>query len=503
MYMKNKIRNLFNPFLFCIFFIIFMNNIYSKDNNLRNCMLLPVEDSFQETISFKIFLEIENYLKESNWCYYKYNSEILNILGNYKNNLSAHLRNKNVLRLVSDKTKAGSLIKINVFKKNRGARVRLIIYGSNGTDILFDETEDINELGLNKITLVLKNWLNLFSKEIPYDGKIVGILGDQFTIDMGNEIGLIEGSLVKIIRPIVKRKHPLLKRIVDWETKEIGSAKIFLSSDLSSQGKVYDYEPKQKLKIGDWVILDKKKDSSKTKIDDDFSIRVKNKDFNFGRLGQFGILLSFGTGSATSNESSQNLRKIGGALLGIDSNLELWFTRNFWFEINYGKNFGSFEKEEGSFDAITSNSSFSQLKIKFGYKYLPLGFYYGPQIDGYFGFANYSFSIDHLQTVKLTSISSSGFLMGIKGNMPIIEDLRGFIAFDFLLGSSFTEETTLNGEVKSSSHFHLSIGGDYKFAKNIKLLAAFAMDTSNGTYSDTANSKFKQSALKFGVSFNF
>ena len=501
--MKNKTIKLFKPFFFLSLFFALTCTIYSKENNLRNCMLLPVEDSFKDTISFKVFLEIENYLKESNWCYYKYNSEILNILGNYKNNLSIHLRNKNVLKLVSDKTKSGSLIKINIFKKNKGVRLRLIVYGSNGTDILFDETEDTNELDINKINLILKNWLNLYSKEIPYDGKIIGVLGDQFTIDMGNEIGLIEGSLVKIIRPTIKRKHPLLKRIVDWETKEIGSAKIFLSNDLSSQGKVYDYEPKQKLKIGDWIIIDKKKDFSKTRIDNDFNIRPKRENFNFGRLGQFGILLSFGAGSGTSNESSQNLKKIGGALLGIDSNLELWFTRNFWFELNYGKSFGSFEKEEGSFSPITSNSSFSQFKLKFGYKYLPLGFYYGPQIDGYLGFGNYSYSIDHLPTVGLTPVTSSGFLMGLRGNMPIIEDLRGFIAFDFLLGSSFTEETSLNGKVKSSSHFHLSIGGDYKFAKNIKLLAAFSMDSSNGTYSETTNAKFKQSALKFGVNFSF
>ena len=390
-----------------------------------------------------------------------------------------------------------------IFKKNKGARLRLLIYGSNGTDVLFDETEDISEVDINIMTLTFKNWLNLFSKEVPYDGKIVGILGDQFTVDMGNEMGLMEGSLVKIVRPTLKRKHPLLKRIVDWETKEIASGKIFLSTDISSQGKVYDYEPKQKIKIGDWVILDKRKDFTKTKIDTKFYRDVKDQSYNFGRLGEFGILLSFGTGSGTSNESSENLKKIGGALLGIDSNIELWFTRNFWFEINYGKSFGSFEKEEGSFSSITSNSSFSQLKLKFGFKYLPLGFYYGPQIDGYLGFANHNFTIDHLPSAGLTPISVSGFLMGIRGNMPIIEDLRGFMAFDFLLGSIFSEETTLNGKVKSSSHFHLSIGGEYKFARNIKLITAFTMDTSNGTYSEVSNAKFKQNSFKLGVKFNF
>ena len=448
-------------------------------------------------------MEIERYLKDSQWCYYKYNSEILNILGSYKNNLSAHLRNKNILKLVADKTKSGSLIKVNIFKKNKGVRIRLVIYGDNGEDILFDETENINELDINMITLTIKNWLSLFSKEIPYDGKLVGILGDQFTVDMGNEMGLMEGSLVKIVRPILKRKHPLLKRIVDWETREIALGKVFLSTDISSQGKVYDYEPKQSLKIGDWVILDKKKDLEITNINKGFYRSKKNNAYNFGRLGEIGILLSFGTGSGTADENSNDVKKIGGALLGIDSSLELWFTRNLWFEMSYGKSFGSFEKEEGSFASTTSNSSFGQFKLKLGFKYLPLGFYYGPQIDGYLGFSNHNFSVGHSTAINLTSVSVSGFLMGIRGNMPIIEDLRGFMAFDFLVGSSFSEEKLLKGNAKSSSHFHLSIGGEYKFAKNIKLVTAFSMDTSNGTYSETLNSKFKQNALKLGVKFNF
>ena len=198
--------------LFFIFLFFGLKNLKANNPNLKNCMLLPVEDGFQQTISFKVFLNIENYLKESDWCYYKYNSEILNILGSYKNNLSSHLRNKNVLKLVAEKTKAGSLIKIRLTKKNKGVRLRLIIYGPNGVDIYFDETTDIEKIDIGEITGTIKNWLNIFSKEIPYDGKIVGILGDQFTVDMGHEMGFISGTIVKIIRPLKKKKHPLKKK---------------------------------------------------------------------------------------------------------------------------------------------------------------------------------------------------------------------------------------------------------------------------------------------------
>ena len=64
--MKNKKLKLLIPAAYFFISILFSNTAHSNENNLRNCMLLPVEDSFKDTISFKIFLEIENYLKESN-----------------------------------------------------------------------------------------------------------------------------------------------------------------------------------------------------------------------------------------------------------------------------------------------------------------------------------------------------------------------------------------------------------------------------------------------------
>jgi hypothetical protein len=490
-------------FVLLVYFVLGFSHSLANPPNLKNCMLLPVEDTFQDTISFKVFLEIENYLKESDWCYYKYNSEILNILGGYKNNLSSHLRNKIILKLVADKTKAGSLIKIRLIKKSKGIRLKLIIYGANGGDKYFDETIDLETIDLNLVSRTIKNWLNIFSKDIPYDGQIVGILGDQFTIDMGQEMGLIPGTLVKILRPIRKRKHPLLKKIVDWETKEIGSAKIFLSSDSSSQGKVYDYEPKEKLKIGDWVLIDNRDIDGVVKIPGRINFPKEDNSFKYGRLGEIGLLLNFGTGAAISNKTASDSVKLGGILLGLDANLEVWLTRNFWTELSFLKNFGTLELEEGSISSISSATSYSQFKLKFGFKYLPLGFFYGPQIDGYIGFANYGYSLDHLPTAKLTGISVSGFVMGVRASMPIINKLRGFIGFDFLLGPGFEEEKALNGSVESASHYHLNFGGDYIFARNIKLTGSFSIDVSKGTYSESKDVKLKNSALKTGIKFTF
>ena len=77
-------------------------------------MLLPVRDSVGGALGFKVFEDVERYLKDSDWCYYTSNSEILNILSNYKRNLDSVLTNPEVLKIISEKTKTGSLMKVDI-----------------------------------------------------------------------------------------------------------------------------------------------------------------------------------------------------------------------------------------------------------------------------------------------------------------------------------------------------------------------------------------------------
>ncbi|RPJ72089.1 MAG: hypothetical protein EHM20_14130, partial [Alphaproteobacteria bacterium] len=77
-------------------------------------MLLPIVDGVDNKLGFKVFEEIENYIKEGSWCTYKSNSELINILGQYSKNLEGHLGNKDVLKVIADKTKAGTMIRVTL-----------------------------------------------------------------------------------------------------------------------------------------------------------------------------------------------------------------------------------------------------------------------------------------------------------------------------------------------------------------------------------------------------
>ena len=76
--------------------LLFIVSVTTVNASMRRCMVLPVKDNVGGALGFKVFEEVEQYLRDSEWCYYTSNSEILNILANYKRNLDQVLENPKV-----------------------------------------------------------------------------------------------------------------------------------------------------------------------------------------------------------------------------------------------------------------------------------------------------------------------------------------------------------------------------------------------------------------------
>ena len=72
--------------------------------DLRRCLLLPVTDNLQGSMSYKVFEGLERYLQEGDWCYYRSNAGLLDILGQYRQNLEMHLENPEILKVISERT---------------------------------------------------------------------------------------------------------------------------------------------------------------------------------------------------------------------------------------------------------------------------------------------------------------------------------------------------------------------------------------------------------------
>jgi hypothetical protein len=460
-------------------------------------MLLPVRDSIGGALGFKVFEEVELFLKDSGWCYYTSNSEILNILSNYKNNLDSILENPAVLKIISEKTKTGSLIKVEIINQIKGVDLTIRVVGENGEDVFFQEKTRLNTDDPKIIGQTIKNWLSIYEKQIPYDGRVIGVLGNQFSVNVGTNRSLFPGNELLILRPLRKRRHPLLKEIVDWESEKLGEAKVIHSSESQAQANVTKYSTKNKLRIGDWVILDK---SSKVGAVEQNRYIDKN-EYEFGKLGEVSLLFNFGKGSATAENTSTN--KIGGTVLGVELKTSLWITRNYFAGLDISRVVGSLSQEEGTLSNQSNSMSNSFFRLKAGYKYLPMGFFYGPQVDAYIGYGSYTYGLDTAAVDGFSETKFSGILIGAKGSIPLQKVLRAYVELSLLFSPSFSDQIN-TAEADSTRNYTLEIGGSYIYAPNMTFDLAYGVNSSKASFVDPVRSfTAKQSTLKLGTTFTF
>ena len=471
-----------------LFLIIFssMNLLSATKHNMRSCMILPISDNIGDAISFKVYEDLEKYLKRSDWCYYRSNSEIINILKNYKKSLSSYIQNTDVLKLIAEKTKAGSLIKINLNISMRGVDIEVIIYGSSGDDLYFKESTQLNTKDTTVISQTIKNWLDVYEKTIPFDGSITGIIGDQFTVNMGRSSGVQTKKKVDIVRPIRIKKHPLLKEIVEWEVEKIAEAKIIDVTNNQSQAKITVKYKGKRIQKEDWIRLSNDKEMA-----EEIALERK-KNFEFGKLGNLSLYFYLGSISDTVLLNQSTTKEASGFGAGLGGAGEVWITRNMLAVLSSARVFGGEPSGAGYF------------LLKGGYRFLPLGFFFGPQVDAYVGYAEYFYSIDTNTASGFVGANFSGLLLGTKANIPLKKGFRIYLALDFIFDPTYQEDVALHGEDDSTSNYALEIGGNYSYSPTILLDASVEIISSTANFKDPAKKiSFSNTSLKLGATLTF
>ncbi len=481
-----------------IFSILLSWQIYGA-NSLRRCLILPITDGMKASIGPIVFNKVEAYLKNSTWCYYQSNSGLIDILNRYQHKLKEYLQNPEVLKVIARKTKAGSLIGISLDPSSAGIELSVKVYGENGVDVYYSEKTLLNHLDGDVVAQLIINWLEEYNKTIPYDVRVTGILGDSFTLDMGDNIGLNAGDKVDIVRPTKKKRHPLFKEIVDWETKSIAQGRIVHVTEQQAQAKVLKYAGvRERIKLEDWGLIKKT-----TALDPNHKPTQVEDEYQFGKLGTIAFLSTLNNFSLSQNYSTNSKRQ-DGFLFGGNIETEIWITRHYWIGLDVGLTTGTLSKDEGEYTAKNTPIYTSRFKLKVGYKYLPLGFFYGPQIDFVFGYESDSLSLDNSIPDQIVGVTYKGLTAGVYGNIPIYKKTRIFLYFDFVPFAGFDEDTKLLGEPDGISIYKFGIGASYSYKMNIEILGGFHVKSSKVSY-DSLGCNFihKNSSFNFGAKFTF
>ncbi|TDJ07938.1 MAG: hypothetical protein E2O68_02925 [Deltaproteobacteria bacterium] len=376
-------------------------------------------------MGYKLFLEVEKFLKNQNWCRYKSNSDILNILNRYQDNLEEHLNNAGVLALIAQKTKAGSLVKLTIRNSGNATLLSMSVVGENGSDILFKEEKEITSDTENAISITAIEWLNAYSKTIPYDGRVIKAVADQITINVGERYGMALGQYLKIYRPIGKKKHPLLEEIINWEKREYGKAEIIEVRAQESVAEMREFLSSEAPMIDDWALMEgKAKETIKAPL---------AKKEQRARYGYISLAFDIGSGSQTTDiYNFQN--QFDGIMYGARLKGEVWFTENWWAGVDLAGRVGNLESNNAYI--LEDNETRGYFKIKGGYRFLPTGFFSGPQIDLFVGWGAYFYQPEYVEFYGPIDANFWGVLLGVKGTIPIGKYFRGSILVDFLISTA-------------------------------------------------------------------
>ncbi len=477
--------------------VLFFSLSSYAQSSMRRCTLLPITDSVGGAIGYKVFEEIENELKKSNWCTYISNSGMINVFSRYRENLPQYLKTKEVLATVAERLKVGSIIRVGLVNEIKGVEAQLEVYGENGEDIYFSEKTILASDDIELISSTIQNWLDTYARTIPYDATVTGILGDQITLDVGKGYPIQIGQKFVVKRLMAKKKHPLLKKVVDWDTKLLAEGSVFNISDNQALGMIKVYKDDQKLAPGDWVRL------QAFRPEDKIVEPEKNEEEKLGTLGLLSVAL-FGASSSVDTSTPTGSKRWSGNLFGVDLRGEAWITRQYFAALEIMRSLGSVEKSSGSPTKKKANVNNGAFKLTGGYKYLPIGFFYGPQIDLYAGYANKTYDVDFSAADGLGQNSFSGIIFGVGANIPINREFRFYTNADFMPFPTFNDEDNIYGSAKSASSLDLEIGIKYQYTTRMTLDAGIEARSSKAKFSDNFKEvSYKDNVLKLGATFNF
>lgn len=490
-----------NKLLYLVFLILCSFSLKAENvsnHHLKNCTLLPVTDNVNGALSFRIYDILDKELKVSNWCSYRSNSGVLTIFSGYRDRVHEYIDKPEVLKIVAQKLDVGSIVRIALESRVGGVAVRMLVYVNEGEDVAFDEQIFVQEEKIEVIAQQVKTWLSEYAENLPYDGLVSGVLGEQVTVDVARTSGLKVNQDFVVKRFVRVKKHPLLNKIVEWETQNIAKGKIFNVAEGQVVGVLKIFYTDGAVKSGDWISVQTQHyalDESLTKDD------IKKNEF--GKLGIAGIMLQTGNTTLTTVHGSNS--KYEGLTTGVNFFSDVYISRNYFGRIVLERSFGGLGSSSSTTTTDNLTLTSSVFKILGGYKILPLGFFYGPQIDVYGGYGNYLYDTEYSLGDKTGEGSFSGLLFGTKVEMPITKGIRGFIRVETMLLADFNDGDNVYANERSTSNIYFNLGANYEWSPIIGIQGEIEVVNNKAKFDDTTIKEvnYQSTFFKLGFTYSF
>ena len=209
------------------------------------------------------------------------------------------------------------------------------------------------------------------------------------------------------------------------------------------------------------------------------------------------------TGNSTLTVVHNQNAKFEGLTSGVNFFSDIWVTRNYFGRIVLERSFGDIDKASGTTTTDNLTLTTSVFKLLGGYKILPLGFFYGPQIDVYGGYGNYLYDTEYSANDYTGEGSFSGVLFGTRVDMPVTKGIRGFVRVETMLLADFNDGDNLYSNERSTSNIYFNLGANYEWSPIIGIQGEVEVVNNKAKFDGTTVKEVNYQSTLFKAGFTY
>lgn len=422
---------------------------------LHRCFLLPVSDNIQGTIGEELFNRTEKMLNENKWCDYHQDPKLQTLLYKYRRNLDEALTAQEVLRLVAQKTQVGSVIRLKAEYQQQKMHLMIDIMDADGREFLYRKNEELADDSIDRMMEIIGESLQEYAHDLPYRAVVVEMVGNDLILKTIGTEPFQLGNIIRIENPIRPIKHPLLKKVVEWETDKIGEAEVLSLRPPFFRAKLIP-QKNMKAAIGQWASLVRPGVPPKNPNAPAEYVRTQTKVYELSATAN---LLS----PLASNNYQGNKEEVKGTIFaGVEGRGYLRITPDFWSELVLNYHLGL----TGGF----SSSSQDGVQVKLGYRFTPIAHRPLIHISPYIAYDYQSFDYNSSGSTNFVSTQFTNYLFGLIGNYPIGDRYTLIGEMNFALSSDVTASDNKYQGDKKSTVGKVEIGLRYDYQAPYDLL---------------------------------
>lgn len=404
---------------------------------IKTIAVLPVTDNIDGIYARPVQERLLNVLRNRHaW------SLIESNLAGISQSLAEMDENPTQVQKIAENLGVDALVASSVVRGPSGTQLTISMYlKTDGLLLLQEAYNGSVQMDTTELQKRTDETLTKLIDRLPYQGMVLSRMGQRVTISLGSTDGIKAGDSVTAVLITNLRRHPKLSFMVSAEREVIGRIVIDKADPTLSFGHITSERSRDVLAAGNKLISNRgvQYDSAglvgRTNENVDQVLQERPDESDPSRdvgdqqewlpttpptFGKVGLRLGFGSYRYNTDPSG-----VGGltastifypsiGLLG-----ELWMTPNWIMATNIYQGVTSVKNPRSGSTPSELNVSTNRFDLSVGYNFLFRNEFFGPRVQVSGGYMRYATQVDSSSPLALTSTGYSGFLLGLKGALPI------------------------------------------------------------------------------------